>query len=313
MNGDEQTGLLMDLGSDPTLRAGIKYFEIVGMPVRGYTARTRDEYGRDLRDLAHFLESRGIVKLDQITLPHLEIYQAVMKQRRYSPSTRQRKTCAVRSLFSFLHRHSVTRHDVAKKLFPPRRPVTLPRYLSKREHQALIDACAASLRDTALMQLMLQTGMAVFEVTRANLDDLLELPKQDEPGVDDTGLILVRGRRGRERTIPLNSKAAEALHAYLRERPDPTDDSRALFVSRGLRRLSARSIREMITKYLKAAGIPRASARTLRHTHAVHFALHGASRLDVQENLGLSDEEGVEKYWELARLHKRRIMQEHAL
>lgn len=311
MNTDPQIETLMGLGPDPTFRACITYFEVVGMAAYGYTRKTREEYGKDLRDLAKFLEKRGVLHIDQIALPQLEIYQSVMQQRGYTPSTRQRKVCAIRSLFRFLHAHGVTRGDVARKLIPPRRPSKLPRHLSKAEIAALTRSSEDSVRDSAIIQLMLQTGMALHEVAAAAVCDLVGLPDTPTVSIDHMGHILVHGRGARERAIPLNTKCASALRAYLMERSGKRDP--ALFLSRLGRPMSVSAVSSVVSRHLDRAGIEGATPRVLRHTHAVHHALQGTRRDIVQENLGLAREQDVDRYWEIASIDRRKALQEHAL
>ena len=311
MNTEDHIETLMELGPDPTYRACITFFEVVGMPAAGFVRKTRLEYGKDLRDLAAFLEKRGILHVDQIRLPQLEIYQAVMRERGYTPSTRQRKVCAIRAHFRFLHEHGVTRHDVARKLIPPRRPAKLPRHLSRAEIAALTSSCEGSVRDYAIVQLLLQTGMALHEVAAASVDDLVGLPDSPTASIDQMGHILVHGRGARERSIPLNSTCATALRAYLDVRP--ADGPTALFLSRTREPMSVSAVSHVVDKYLGRAGIQGATPRVLRHTHAVHHALRGTSRDIVQENLGLAREQDLDKYWKLADRDRRKALQEHAL
>ena len=138
MNSDNQLDLLMDLGPDPTIRGAIRYFEVVGMPNRQLAERTRQEYGKDLRSLASFLEDRGVIKIDQVSLAHLEVYQAAMKAWDYSRPTQQRKTCAIRTFFRFLYEHGVTQTEVADRLIPPKTPARLPEHLTRQQYETLL-------------------------------------------------------------------------------------------------------------------------------------------------------------------------------
>ncbi len=82
--------VFLELGDNPSIRKAIRLFELVGMPARNLSARTREEYAKDLRLLATFCESHGRLQADQLTLPIVEAYQAEMDRRDYTASSRQR-------------------------------------------------------------------------------------------------------------------------------------------------------------------------------------------------------------------------------
>jgi site-specific recombinase XerD len=103
------------------------------MPARNLSPRTRTEYRHDLLDLLAFLKDRGTSKLADISLRHLEAYQAEMDRRGYSSNTRNRKTHSIKSLFHFLHRLGITSHNIADILIPPSVQKHEPRFLSEAE------------------------------------------------------------------------------------------------------------------------------------------------------------------------------------
>ena len=98
-----------EIGSVETLRQALTLWERVGMPARNLSLRTRTEYTNDLTDLITYLEQQGIVPLARVTFQHLTNYQAEMDKRGYKPSTRNRKTHAIKSWFKFLHNQGVIR------------------------------------------------------------------------------------------------------------------------------------------------------------------------------------------------------------
>lgn len=121
-----------------TLREGLELFELVGMPARNLSGRTRKEYANDLTDLVAFLEQRGLSRIREVSLTDLEPYQAEMDRRGYKPSTRNRKTHAIKAWFTFLERQGVITRNAATKLIPPSPTKREPRYLSKEEYRRLL-------------------------------------------------------------------------------------------------------------------------------------------------------------------------------
>jgi hypothetical protein len=117
-SGDLFAGIeeLLTMTVASTVREGVVQFEVVGMASRNLSDRTRAEYRRDLDDLATFLESRGLHRLGDVSLNHLEHYQAEMDGRGYAPATRRRKTQSIKAFFGFLDRQAILQTDVAARL-----------------------------------------------------------------------------------------------------------------------------------------------------------------------------------------------------
>lgn len=293
-----------------TLEQGLALFETVGMPARNLAQRTRQEYQHDLGDVVAFLTERGLTELSQVGLQELVRYQAEMDQRGYKPSTRERKTYAIKSWFQFLHQQGAVASNPAANLIPPRPQEREPRFLSKEEYQRLLRACSHKPRDAAIIELFLQTGMRLSELARLRRDDI-SLPKRITKEPDNMGSVRVRRKGGKENTIPLNYKACQALAAWLKVRPRVDHDG--LFVSKFKTPMSKRAIQYTIAKYLDEAGIEGASTHTLRHTMATHHVAAGTDLKTVQETLAHARLATTALYVSLAKQTQRQALQEHAL
>jgi len=299
-----------DIGTVETLQQGLRLFQTVGMPARNLSARTRVEYTNDLTDLIEFLGKRGKTQFSQLWLADLEAYQAEMDRRGYEGSTRKRKTYAIKTWFTFLHRHGLLVHNVAERLIPPQPARREPRFLSQDEYQRLLRACSHNARDSALIEVFLQTGMRLSELARLTLNDI-ELPRRITRDPDNTGSVRVRRKGGKIDTIPLNYKACQALAAYLKVRPQV--DHSNVFVTKFQTAMSKRAIQHTVTTYLSDAGITSASVHTLRHTMATHHVARGTDLKTVQETLGHASLETTTIYVSLAKKAQRKALQEHAL
>ncbi len=99
-----------------TVAAAIQLFATVGMPAKNLSRHTRINYLHDLQDLQQFLQSREVTRIADISLRHLQTYQAEMDRRGYASSTRNRKTQSIRILFQFLHSNGITEHNIAAQL-----------------------------------------------------------------------------------------------------------------------------------------------------------------------------------------------------
>lgn len=309
--GQQYLGHVMtEIGGVETFTQGLALFETVGMPARNLAARTREEYKNDLEDLIAFLGERGITKLTVVGLQDLEGYQAEMDRRGYKPSTRKRKTYAIKTFFKFLKRHGVMSDNVASELIPPRLQKREPRFLSKDEYQRLQLACRHKPRDAAMIEVLLQTGMRLSELSRLKLSDV-EIPKRITRDPDNVGTVRVTRKGGKIDTISLNYKACKAIDTWLKVRPKVDHD--ALFVTKFKKPMGPRAIQRMVKKYMEEAEIRGASVHTLRHTMATHHIAQGTDPKTIQETLGHESLETTTIYIALAKKAQRKALQDHAL
>lgn len=292
------------------MQQALDEFKTVYLPARNYAFRTRKEYANDLGELVDFLEQVGIDRVGDIALNHLERYLAYLDQIGYAGATRKRKTVAIRTFFSFLSQEGYVANDVSKRLITPYAEYRLPRVLTRAEYQRLIDACAGNPRDTAIVVLLLQTGIRLSELVHLKPDDI-ELP--DENNADQSfGQLRVLGGGGRkDRVLPLNSKACQVLRNYLTTKPD--DQFHSLFHNRDGTVLGPRGIQKMLHKYFTHTGIIGASVHSLRHTFGTHHAAKGTNIKTIQEVMGHKDVRNTEIYLSLAKELHRKDMEENAL
>lgn len=301
-----------DVADVATVREAIALFETVGMPARNLSTRTREEYSRDLSELASFLETRGVTRLATVSLAHLQAFQAWMDASGFVSATRRRKTHTAKSFFRFLYEHGITGDHLASRLIPPRSTRREPRFLSEDEYRALLRACSHHPRDAALIELFLQTGLRLAEVARLRTVDV-ELPSRVSAEPDSVGLAHVVRKGGTQDSIPLNFKACRALKTWLAARPASPNAGDSLFVSKFGRPLSKRAIQATVAKYLAEAGIHGASVHSLRHTMATHHIARGTDLKTVQETLGHASLSTTALYVSLAKQAQKRALQEHAL
>ena len=303
-------GLRKPPRGESTLKGALVQYEKVYMPSRNWAARTRVDYAIDITDVIGFLGERGQTRPVEVSLNDLEAYLAELDHRGYAGTSRRRKTYAIKSFFSFLEQYGYVDKDAATRLIPPKVEEREPRVLSEREYQALLRACSHEVRDAAVIELLLQTGIRLSELAKLTLDDV-ELPARISRDPVNTGRVHVTGKGGKTRGIPLNYKACRALRAWLKTRPQV--DHGQLFVTKFLTPMSPRAFQYLVKKYLDEAGINGASVHTLRHTFATHHVAKGTDLRTVQEALGHKDLKTTSIYVQLARDVMRREMQEHAL
>ncbi len=248
-------------------------------------------YRTDLGQFFRFLSREYEVPLEQVSadlLNHKTVreYLASMQESGLSRSTMARKLAALRSFVKYLCREDIIPGNPIANVSTPKQEKKLPRFLYPAEIELLMDAPDQSkptgLRDRAILETLYAAGMRVSELVgldRADIDW-------------DEEQIKLTGKGNKERLAPLGSKAKAALANYVEQgRPyllqKKEGDSEALFLNKYGTRLSGRSVRNIINKYVNNVAInQKVSPHTLRHSFATHLLNGGADLRSVQELLG---------------------------
>ena len=252
---------------------------------RGAAANTVAAYRHDLDDFADFQRRRRRPVWESDSAD-LRGYLGDLARRGMAPGTSARRLSTLRQYFGFLVAEGVRADDPAAVLDAPVRGRSLPKILSEDEIERLLAAArnhdgAAGLRLIALVEILYATGLRVSE--------LVGLPLSALEG--DGRLLLVRGKGGKERLVPLGEPASEAIAAY-RESRAGAEQSRWLFPSRGAQgHLTRRRLGQLLKVLAAEAGIDPAkvSPHVLRHAFASHLLAHGADLRSVQAMLGHAD------------------------
>lgn len=268
---------------------------------------TLDHYFSDIEQFVAFLITEG--KRSFAEVDHLAIRTFVGRMaKEREKRTIARKVSALRSLFAFLHREGVVDRNVAKQVHLPKLERRLPTFLYIDEVTRFLEApdltTPLGLRDRALLELLYASGVRVSECVGLDVSDLdMSL-----------GAALVFGKGGKERYVLFGGQATNALKQYLIEaRPQlwqkgPGGESHPLFLNKNGTRLSDRSVRRIVDKYVyQVAGMKKISPHTLRHTFATHLLDHGADLRVIQELLGHASLSSTQIYTHTTREHLERV------
>ena len=269
---------------------------------RGASTNTVRSYGSDLSQFAEFLEAEHASAKDSTRSEHvdttvLRAYLGSLHERGLSSTTVARQLAALRSLYRYLTRSGAVDMDPARALKAPRTPGRIPTRMEMDEVEALLHApdptTTLGCRDLAILELLYGTGLRVSELVSLNLADV-------NP---NNRILRVLGKGGKERVVPFGEVAADALRPWLRARPGiqgTQGDTEAVFLNARGRRLSDRSVRTVVRRYLGEAGLVRlagaVSPHTLRHAFATHLLDHGADLRSIQELLGHASLATTQKY-----------------
>jgi len=248
-------------------------------------------YSIDLNEFAVCMGGPKAKNIMDIEYLDIRAFLASFKDKKYSKSTIARKLAALRSFFKYLLREKVIVSNPTSAVPTPKRNKTLPSFLDVKEVERLLEAPSGvtmqACRDKAILELLYSSGLRVSELVQL-----------DSNGVDLlSGLVKVKGKGKKERIVPIGSWAIKALEAYLAHRASKADSRTPLFVNRMNARLTDRSIRRMIEKYRRQAGIAKPiSPHTLRHSFATHLLEGGTDLRYIQELLGHAHSKTTEIY-----------------
>ncbi len=269
---------------------------------RGLAEQTVSAYGRDLTQFVAFLGSRA-TNLSEASSEDVRTFLATGEWR---PSTRARKTAAIRSFYKEAVVSGLVATDPTRTLAGTRLESTLPRILSVSDVERLMLVPASDfrgLRDRALLETLYGAGLRASELLGLRLQD-----------IDfDVGFVRTLGKGDKERVVPLGRVALQALKTYVAQgRPLLGGSGRLkapeLFLNNQGRRLSRQGLHLIIKRYARAAGLPDdVSAHTLRHSFATHLLEGGADLRAVQEMLGHADLSTTQIYTHVSSSHLQKI------
>ncbi len=275
---------------------------------RNFSAHTVRSYRIDLVQFCRFLISPEEIRSDNraefdkakagtlsrrllsVEPADVRAFLAALMSGGYSRSTIARKLASLRSLYKHLVRTGQIDASPAAVVRAPRQLKKLPGCLDESQVEALLSAPSAepaaeenplrrmlSARDRAILETIYSAGLRVSELVGLNVEDMDQAD----------GTLRIRGKGRKERIAPLGSIAAEAVEEYLRlrEKLFPVDGT--MFVNKLGGRISDRSVRRKLDKYIRRAGLAgKVSPHTLRHSFATHMLDRGADLRSVQELLG---------------------------
>ena len=263
---------------------------------RGARANTLSAYRNDLADFSDFLAGarQTIAKADS---DRVRSYLGLLTQRGLQSSSVARKLSAIRQMYRFLYAEGLRKDDPSAAIEGPKRGHTLPRVLSIAEVDRLLN-CARAEGEKAshspverLRAARLHCLIEVLYATGLRVSELVSLPAS--AARRDERMLIVRGKGGKERLVPLNESAKRAMTDYLALRKENgAGESKWLFPSFGASgHLSRQHFARDLKPLAAAAGIKtdRISPHVLRHAFASHLLQNGADLRVVQTLLGHSD------------------------
>jgi len=259
------------------------------------------------RDVGKYVTWLGDKDLGDVTATDIENYLVYVRgELGLAASSTVRMLASVRGLHSFGFQERALPIDVAASVPAPARGASIPKAMSVDDVVSLIDACPngdgagpLQLRDRALVEMLYSTG--------ARITELLDLDVDDWDA--ENQWVLVRGKGGKERIVPLGTPALRALEQYQVRGREALNKkgSPALFLNRSGARMGRQSGFKVVSEAAERAGVGPVSPHTLRHSFATHLLEGGADVRVVQELLGHASVATTQIYTKVSPQHLREI------
>jgi integrase/recombinase XerC len=275
---------------------------------QNFSPKTLRAYGDDLAQFLAFIEKNRVdwdipTRFDRGDIEGFMQYLAAQQR---SGVTRVRKLAAIRKFFTFLEENRIIAANPANAVKGARREEKEPNILFKEQYKALLYEASDNIRDYAIIQTFLQTGIRLSELVNLRVDDL---------DFEHRILTIRQGKGKKDRQIPLVDEAVKALRNYRRYRnTELIVDDDTFFLAKNGTSMNVSTVKYLVAKYVKKAGIrKKVSVHTLRHTFGAHKADKHMSLASLQELMGHKKKETTLKYIHLAKTNLRTEMAETAL
>lgn len=296
--------------SAPEMERHLEAFLEMMAAERGAARNTLAAYRADLEDFAGFLRARGESALG-CGQADLRAWLAHLADQGLSPRTQARRLASLRGFFRFLLREGSRTDDPARLLGSPRAAPALPKNLTEQEVDTLLRQAAEGTGPSALA---MQAGLEILYASGLRISELLALP--EVALTPDAEMLMVRGKGGKDRVVPLSSAARAAalkLRAATKGKGGGKPAGRWLFPGRDPRRALTRQAFFLALKEiaLKAGIDPaRVSPHVLRHSFASHLLGRGADLRSLQMLLGHSDIATTQVYTHLLSERLQKLVEE---
>ena len=245
-------------------------------------------YTKDIEQLGNFLKSNlSKTSTTDVLTEDINAFKDDLDKKDYTAKSISRKINSIKSFFNFIQTQGDIKDNPAQSVTHPKYEVKPPRILSKLEYRALRDACKDDSRISAIVEILLQTGIRISELANLKINDIdLKEHKAD----------IVAHESHPERSIPFNQVSKEALERYLKDRPK--SETQIIFITKTGKPFLIRNIRSSLDRFFKLAGIDNVKVNDLRHTFIAHQLSAGSPLVYISKLVGHKRLSTTEKYLE---------------
>jgi integrase/recombinase XerD len=281
-------GMKLNEGARSAMQKDLQAFIRYLTEERGLSRNTLESYQRDLTQYIDYLHNHNIVSMQETSKTQIAGYLSKLRQLGRASATISRMMVSIRAFYQFLLKERIIDMDPTLHVEAPKLEKKLPKVLSIKEVELLLDApllaTANGVRDKAMLEMLYATGIRVSELISLDVEHVnLSL-----------GFIRCIGSGAKERIIPISRIAAECMETYMVQmRPKllrQSQEEPALFISRLGTRMTRQGFWKIVKRYAQETNISQEiTPHTLRHSFASHLLENGADLRSVQEMLGHAD------------------------
>ena len=256
---------------------------------RGYSDKTIQAYQEDIESFFEFLRLTGNSAYLEIDHRDVRVYLSELNNKQYSRNTVGRKIASLRSFYQYLLKQGVLTENPFSYIHLKKKNIKLPRFFYENEMQAIFDSVSGNepleQRNRALLEILYGSGLRVSECANLTLD-----------AIDwSSGVLLIHGKGNKDRYVPFNAHAQEALTIYFEEGRQIlmnkfNKEHDFVFVNRLGDQITPTGIEYALNQVIRKSSLDsQIHPHMLRHTFATHLLNNGADMRTVQELLGHSN------------------------
>jgi site-specific recombinase XerD len=227
-------------------------------------------YKKDLEQFVGYLSTKDITDIRDVKKAEIDGFINKLIEDNYSKKSASRKLNSIRTFFRYLKSEGLIEQNPSLDVSHPKYIQVPPRIFSKLEYRAIRDVAKEDVRTYAMVEILLQTGVRIGELTNIRLGDI----KEQELFVRPYG-------KNPSRMVPLNKAVKKAVNDYLKVRGNNSgkeqEDEDYLFITRTGKPLLIRNIRQIITRCFREVGVENATVNDFRNTFIAHQLLNGYS------------------------------------
>lgn len=275
---------------------------------KNFSVHTAKAYCSDVLGYLLWLGDEGCENAD---FSKIRDYLHFMQKFNYKKTTIARKIASIRTFYKYLTREKKIENNPAQNIISPKRPKSLPKFLSMEEIEDILNniniSTPAGYRNRAILELLWASGMRISELSNLNFGNL-NLENNE---------ITVFGKGAKERIILITDRAKEYLQKYINfARPlvakdyelPPVSDSEPVFINKTGYRLQTRMVRNVINEIVQKIELPKkVTPHMFRHSFATHLIENGADLRVVQELLGHASISNTQIYTHISMQHMKEV------
>jgi integrase/recombinase XerC len=287
--------------AEALFKAELQAFLAYMQQQKQFSVYTCEHYQRDLARLIQFLLEHGIENWDAVEVKHIKHWIISLHQHGLSGKSLQRMLSSTRSLYRYLLKQGLVKHNPALAVQAPKSPRKLPTAPDVDQTQQMLNAPSSDeleIRDLAILELVYSSGLRLAELLSVNLSDI-DFAES---------LVRVTGKGNRTRVVPVGEQAIKAIQNWLTIRPQfAQENDLAVFISRQGKRLSPRAVQKRFELWGKQHASQHLHPHMLRHSFASHILESSGNLRAVQELLGHSNISTTQIYTHLDFQHLAKV------